>query len=84
MSLWRTAKRTWNRFTILKDNFIDSKMKDMICNANLYSAFLEGKATKDEMRTILKKLMRDSKLMMKINLAATVSSMIIKDKLIGK
>ena len=51
----------------------------MICNANLYSAFLEGKATKDEMRTILKKLMRDSKLMMKINLAATVSSMIIKD-----
>ena len=59
-------------------------MKGMICNANLYSAFLEGKATKDEMRTILKKLMRDSKLMMKINLAATVSSMIIKDKLIGK
>ena len=56
----------------------------MICNANLYSAFLEGKATKDEMRTILKKLMRDSKLMMKINLAATVSSMIRKDKLIGK
>lgn len=84
MSLWRTAKRTWNRFTILKENFIDSKMKDMICNANLYSAFLEGKATKNEMRTILKKLMRDSKLMMKINLAATVSSMIIKDKLIGK
>lgn len=75
MSLWHTAKRTWNRFTILKENFIDSKMKDMICNANLYSAFLEGKATKDEMRTILKKLMRDSKLMMKINLAATVSSM---------
>ena len=56
----------------------------MICNANLYSAFLEGKATKDEMRTIRKKLMRDSELMMKINLAATVSSMIIKDKLIGK
>ena len=51
----------------------------MTCNANVYSAFLEGKATKDEMRTILKKLMRDSKLMMKINLAATVSSMIIKD-----
>ena len=73
-----------NRFTIFKENFIDSKMKGMICNANLYSAFLEGKATKDEMRTILKKLMRDSKLMMKINLAATVSSMIIKDKLIGK
>ena len=59
-------------------------MEDMIRNANLYSAFLEGKVTKHEMRTILKKLMRDPKLMMKINLAATVSSMIIKDKLIGK
>ena len=59
-------------------------MNNMICNANEYSAFLEGNATKDEMRTILKKLMRDPKLMMKINLAATVSSMIIKDKLISK
>ena len=49
-------------------------MEDMICNANVYSAFLEGKATKDEMRTILKKMMRDSRLMMKLNLAATVTS----------
>lgn len=49
-------------------------MDDMICNANVYSAFLEGKATKDEIRTILKKMMRDSRLMMKLNLAATVTS----------
>lgn len=46
----------------------------MICKANVYSAFLERKATKDETRSILKKLMRDSRLMMKLNLAATVSS----------
>jgi hypothetical protein len=80
MSLWHTAKRTWNRFTIFKENFIDSKMDDMICNANVYSAFLEGKATKDEMRTILKKMMRDSRLMMKLNLAAAVSSRKKKDE----
>jgi plasmid stability protein len=55
-------------------------MDDMICNANVYSAFLEGKATKDEMRTILKKMMRDSRLMMKLNLAATVSNINIKEK----
>jgi hypothetical protein len=54
-------------------------MDDMICNANVYSAFLEGKATKDEMCAILKKMMRDSRLMMKLNLAATVSS--LKDKI---
>ena len=54
-------------------------MEDMICNANVYSAFLEGKATNDEMRVILKKMMRDSRLMMKLNLAATVSS--LKDKI---
>lgn len=80
MSLWHTAKRTWNRFTIFKENFIDSKMEDMICNANVYSAFLEGKATKDEMCTILKKMMRDSRLMMKLNLAAAVSSRKKKDE----
>lgn len=80
MSLWQTAKKTWNRFTIFKENFIDSKMDNMICNANMYSAFLEGKATKDEMRTILKKMMRDSRLMMKLNLAATVTSSCIKGK----
>lgn len=45
----------------------------MICNANVYSAFLEGKATQDEMRTVLKTMMRDTRLMMKLNLAATVS-----------
>ena len=54
-------------------------MDDMICNANVYAAFLEGKATKDEMRTILKKMMRDSRLMMKLNLAATVSNRKKKD-----
>lgn len=80
MSSWHTAKRTYNRFTIFKENFIDSKMDDMICNANVYSAFLEGKATKDEMRTILKKMMRDSRLMMKLNLAAAVSSRKKKDE----
>ena len=79
MSLWHTAKKTWNRFTIFKENFIDFKMDDMICNANVYAAFLEGKATKDEMRAILKKMMRDSRLMMKLNLAATVSSINIKE-----
>lgn len=79
MSLWHTAKRTWNRFIIFNESFIDSKMEDMICNANVYSAFLEGKATKDEMRAILKKMMRDSRLMMKLNLAATVSSRKKKD-----
>lgn len=52
----------------------------MICNANVYSAFLEGKANKDETRTILKKMMRDSRLMMKLNLAATVRSRKKKDE----
>lgn len=52
----------------------------MICNANVYSAFLEGKATKDEMRAILKKMMRDSRLMMKLNLAATLTNSSIKGK----
>jgi hypothetical protein len=80
MSLWHTAKKTWNGFTIFKENFIDSKMDDMICNANVYSAFLEGKATKEEMRNILRKMMRDSRLMMKLNLAATVTSSCIKGK----
>lgn len=49
------------------------KMEDMICNANAYSAFLEGKATKEEISAILKKLMHDSRLMMKLNLAASVN-----------
>ena len=55
-------------------------MDDMICNANVYSAFLEGKATNDEMRVILKKMMRDSRLMMKLNLAATLTNSCIKGK----
>ena len=67
-------KRIWNKFTSINEYFIDSKMEDMICNANVYSAFLEGKATKDEMRTILKKMMRDSRLILKLNLAAAVCS----------
>lgn len=46
----------------------------MICNANAYSAFLEGKATKEEMRKILKKMMHDSCLMMTLNLAASVNT----------
>jgi hypothetical protein len=80
MSLWHTAWITWNRFVIFNESFTDFSMGDMISNANVYSAFLEGKATKDEMRTILKKMMRDSRLMMKLNLAATVSSRKKKDE----
>ena len=49
-------------------------MEDIICNANVYSAFLEGKATKDEMRMVMRKMMRDPRLMMKLNLAAAVIS----------
>ena len=52
----------------------------MLCNANLYSAFLEGKATKNEMRIVLKKMMRDSRLMMKLNLAAAITNACIKGK----
>lgn len=48
-------------------------MEDIICNANAYSAFLEGKATKEEISAILKKLMHDSRLMMMLNLAASVN-----------
>lgn len=47
-------------------------MDDMICNANVYSAFLEGKATEDETRAILEKMMQDVRLMMQLNLAASV------------
>lgn len=49
-------------------------MDNMICNANVCSAFLEGKATMEEMRTILERMMRDPRLMMKLNLAATVAN----------
>ena len=58
-------------------------MDNMIFNANVYSAFLEGKATKDEMRTILKKMMRDSRLIMMLNLAATATnSHVNKEKIV--
>lgn len=49
------------------------KMEDMICNANAYSAFIEGKATKEEICAILKNMMHDSRLMMTLNLAASVN-----------
>lgn len=48
-------------------------MEDMICNANAYSAFLEGKATKEETCAILKNMMHDSRLVMTLNLAASVN-----------
>lgn len=49
-------------------------MEDVIGNANVYSAYLEGKANKDETCAILKKMIRDHRLMMTLNIAATVSS----------
>lgn len=48
-------------------------MEDMICNANVYSAFLEERATKEEMCEILKEMMNDSHLIMTLNLAASVN-----------
>lgn len=51
------------------------KMEDMICNANEYCAFLEGKATNEEISEILNKMMHDSRLMMTLNLAASVNSL---------
>mgnify|MGYP003514699704 CR=1 FL=1 len=48
-------------------------MDEIILNANAYSAFLEGTATKEEMREILKTMLEDSKLMMTLNLAACIS-----------
>ncbi|MBR3612831.1 MAG: hypothetical protein IKL54_06000 [Bacteroidaceae bacterium] len=67
-----------NGFTIYKrivnENFIDFIMDNIISNANAYAAFLDGEATKDEMYVILKKMMRDSQLIMALNLAAVVNS----------
>ena len=67
-----------NEFTIYKrivnENFIDFIMDNIISNANAYAAFLDGEATKDEMYVILKKMMRDSQLIMALNLAAAVNS----------
>lgn len=48
-------------------------MDDVIGNANVYSAYLEGKANKDETCAILKKMIRDDRLMLTLNIAATVS-----------
>lgn len=50
-------------------------MDDLNCNANDYSAFLEGVASKQEMLMIMKKMMKDSMLIMALNLAASVSMM---------
>ena len=74
MSLWHTVMRTWNRFTIFKENFIDFKMEDIICNANVYSAFLEGKATRREVMAILKRMISDPNLILMLNLAAYAMS----------
>ncbi len=48
-------------------------MDNMTYDTNVYSAFLEGKTSKEETRMVLKKMMWDSRLMMKLNLAATIS-----------
>lgn len=45
----------------------------MIVNANAYSAFLEGTATNDELRTILETMLKNPKLMMTLNLAACIT-----------
>ena len=68
------------RFISINENSIIFKMEDIICNANAYSAFLDGKATDEEICSILKKMMNDSRLMMTLNLAASVSITSIKNK----
>ena len=62
-----------HRFISINVNSIFFKMEDMICNANAYSAFLEERATKEEMCEILKEMMNDSHLIMTLNLAASVN-----------
>lgn len=62
-----------HRFISINENSMIFKMEDMICNANAYCAFLEGKATKEEICEILNKMMHDSRLMMTLNLAASVN-----------
>ena len=49
-------------------------MEDIICNANVYSAFLEGNATRREVMAILKKMMSDPNLILMLNLAASAMS----------
>ena len=55
-------------------------MNDVFFNANVYAAFLEGKASKDEPRAILKKMMCSPRLMMELNLAAAAFSMNLKER----
>lgn len=50
-------------------------MDDLNCNANDYSAFLEGVATRREQLIIMKKMLRDQTLIMELNLAAAVTIM---------
>ena len=60
-------------FISTNEKSIIFKMEDLICNANAYSAFIEGKATNEEICAILEKMMHDSHLMMTLNLAASVN-----------
>lgn len=53
--------------------FIDFKMDEMIVNANAYSAFLDGTATNEEVRTILETMLKNPRLMMTLNLAACIT-----------
>lgn len=46
-------------------------MDKIILDENLYSAFLEGKATQDEVRAVMEEMLCDSQLILKLNLAAT-------------
>ena len=63
------------RYYIINANFIDSKMMDRKkkFNANLYAAFLEGNATKDENRIVLKRMIRSTRLIMELNLASAIN-----------
>ena len=72
--------RIFHRFISINENSIIFKMEDMICNANAYSAFLEERATKEEMCEILKEMMNDSHLIMTLNLAASVNTSSHKNK----
>lgn len=46
----------------------------MLCNANLYAAFIEGTATKDERRIVMKRMLRDSRLILRLNMAAAITN----------
>lgn len=47
-------------------------MDDMVCDSNVYTAFLEGKATKEETRAVLDEMMNDPLLALALNLSASV------------